>query len=34
MTGELYYQRPDKMRLDYDPPSDILIISDGWKLIY
>lgn len=33
-TGELYYQRPDKMRLDYDPPSDILIISDGWWLIY
>ena len=33
-TGELYYQRPDKMRLDYDPPSDILIISDGWWVIY
>jgi outer membrane lipoprotein-sorting protein len=34
VTGELYYQRPDKMRLDYDPPSPILIISDGWWLIY
>lgn len=34
VTGELYYQRPDKMRLDYDPPSDILIISDGWWVIY
>ena len=33
-TGELYYQRPDKMRLDYDPPSDILIISDGWTIVY
>jgi outer membrane lipoprotein-sorting protein len=33
-TGTLYYQRPDKMRLDYDPPSNILIISDGWWLIY
>lgn len=33
-TGELYYQRPDKMRLDYDPPSNILIISDGWWVIY
>ena len=33
-TGELYYQRPDKMRLDYDSPSDILIISDGWWVIY
>jgi outer membrane lipoprotein-sorting protein len=34
VTGQLYYERPDKMRLDYDPPSDILIISDGWQLIY
>jgi len=34
VTGELYYQRPDKMRLDYDPPSPILIISDGWWLTY
>jgi outer membrane lipoprotein-sorting protein len=34
VTGELYYQRPDKMRLDYDPPSDVLIISDGWWVIY
>jgi outer membrane lipoprotein-sorting protein len=33
-TGTLYYQRPDKMRLDYDPPSNILIISDGWQIIY
>ena len=31
VTGELYYERPDKMRLDYDPPSDILIVSDGWQ---
>lgn len=34
VTGELYYQRPDKMRLDYDPPSDILIVSDGWTIVY
>jgi outer membrane lipoprotein-sorting protein len=34
VTGQLYYERPDKMRLDYDPPSDILIISDGLQLIY
>ena len=34
VTGELYYQRPDKMRLDYDPPSEILIISDGWQIVY
>jgi outer membrane lipoprotein-sorting protein len=34
ITGELYYQRPDKMRLDYDPPSEILVISDGWQIVY
>jgi outer membrane lipoprotein-sorting protein len=34
VTGELYYQRPDKMRLDYDPPSEILVISDGWQIVY
>jgi outer membrane lipoprotein-sorting protein len=34
VTGKLYYQRPDKMRLDYDPPSPILIVSDGWWVIY
>jgi outer membrane lipoprotein-sorting protein len=34
VTGELYYERPDKMRLDYDPPSEILIVSDGWQIVY
>jgi outer membrane lipoprotein-sorting protein len=34
VTGELYYQRPDKMRLDYHPPSPILIVSDGWQIVY
>jgi outer membrane lipoprotein-sorting protein len=34
VTGELYYERPDKMRLDYDPPSEILVISDGWQIVY
>jgi outer membrane lipoprotein-sorting protein len=33
-TGRLYYARPDKMRLDYDPPSELLIIANGWKLVY
>lgn len=33
-TGTLYYDRPDKMRLDYDPPSRILIIANGWQLVY
>lgn len=34
VTGELYYARPDKMRLDYDPPSRILIIANDWDLVY
>jgi outer membrane lipoprotein-sorting protein len=33
-TGTLFYRRPDKMRLDYDPPSRLLIIANGWKLVY
>jgi outer membrane lipoprotein-sorting protein len=34
VTGDLYYERPDKMRLEYDPPSRILIIADKWQVIY
>ena len=34
VTGELYYARPDKMRLEYDPPSRILIVADSWQVIY
>jgi outer membrane lipoprotein-sorting protein len=34
VTGEFYYARPDKMRLDYDPPSEILIVANGWNLVY
>ena len=33
-TGKLFYERPDKMRLDYDPPSKLLIIANGWDLVY
>jgi outer membrane lipoprotein-sorting protein len=33
-TGRVYYQRPDKMRLDYDPPSRLEIIASGWQLVY
>lgn len=33
-TGRLYYERPDKMRLDYDPPNDIEIIANGVTLVY
>lgn len=33
-TGNLYYQRPDKMRLDYDKPNPVLIVANGWQVIY
>jgi outer membrane lipoprotein-sorting protein len=34
VTGELYYAAPDKMRLEYDPPSRVLIIANRWEVIY
>jgi outer membrane lipoprotein-sorting protein len=34
VTGEFYYARPDKMRLEYDPPSRVLIVADRWQVIY
>lgn len=34
VTGELYYARPDKMRLEYDPPSGIVIVADQWQVLY
>lgn len=34
LTGDLYYERPDKMRLEYDPPSRILIVANRWQVIY
>lgn len=33
-TGELLFERPDKMRLDYDPPSPVLIVAKGWEVTY
>jgi outer membrane lipoprotein-sorting protein len=33
-TGTFYYERPDKMRLDYDPPSPIEIVANGWEVVY
>ena len=34
VTGEMYYARPDKMRLEYDPPSGVLIVANQWQVIY
>lgn len=33
-TGTLYIQRPGRMRLEYDPPTPILMVANGTFLIY
>lgn len=33
-TGTIYLQRPGKMRIVYDDPVPILIVSDGWAVYY
>ncbi len=32
--GDIYFSRPGKMRIEYDPPTPILIVADGSQLIY
>ncbi len=32
--GELYISRPGRLRIEYDPPVPVLIVSDGTWLIY
>lgn len=32
--GDLYIDRPGKMRLQYDPPTPVLIVADGTFVIY
>ena len=34
MTGTLYLSRPDRLRLAYDRPSQVLIVANGPRLIY
>jgi outer membrane lipoprotein-sorting protein len=33
-TGTLLIERPGRMRLDYDPPSRILIVATDWRVVY
>lgn len=33
-SGNLYYLRPDMMRLDYDAPNPVLIVANGWQVVY
>jgi outer membrane lipoprotein-sorting protein len=30
--GTLYLSRPGKMRFEYDPPSQLKIVADGWQV--
>ena len=32
--GMIYLSRPGRMRIEYDPPSPVLVIADGSNLIY
>lgn len=32
--GELFVARPGKMRINYDPPAEMLVVADGKWLIY
>ncbi len=32
--GTLYLSRPGRMRLDYDPPTPILVVASGGTLVY
>jgi len=32
--GTFYLSRPGKMRIEYDPPAELLIVADGTWLIY
>ena len=32
--GTIFISQPGRMRLEYDPPSQVLIVSNGWHLIY
>ncbi len=33
-TGRLYLHRPGRLRIEYQPPTPLLIIADGQRLVY
>ena len=33
-TGRLWIQRPGQMRMQYDPPADILLVTTDWRLVF
>jgi outer membrane lipoprotein-sorting protein len=32
--GQMWVERPGRMRFEYDPPSPILLLADGWYVYY
>lgn len=32
--GTFYLERPGRLRIEYDPPSPVLLVADGYRLIY
>jgi outer membrane lipoprotein-sorting protein len=33
-TGKVYIHRPGRMRIDYDPPSRVLLVATDWRLVF
>lgn len=33
-TGRLWIQRPGQMRMQYDPPAEILLVTTDWRLVF
>jgi outer membrane lipoprotein-sorting protein len=33
-SGQMWVERPGRMRFEYDPPSPILLLADGWYVYY
>ncbi len=33
-SGELFMERPGRLRIDYEPPAQMLIVADGTFLVY
>jgi outer membrane lipoprotein-sorting protein len=33
-TGRLWIQRPGQMRMQYDPPANILLVTTDWRLVF
>jgi outer membrane lipoprotein-sorting protein len=33
-SGQMWVERPGRMRFEYDPPSSILLLADGWYVYY